>query len=150
MPNMRKSCLRRRRQRLRHRNSNTSQNCELSRKRHAQTQRSTPQSPRSTKRHWRSKNCSPPWMRALPCQRKVLSKPRKGQLQATAATYVPLPPNQEEEDQCMEDRSGGRATSRRIAIKSGGLSDAAKHNGGGVTAEEECQKHGCTRDRTDI
>ena len=50
----------------------------------------------------------------------------------------------------MEERSGGRATRRRIAIKSGGLSDAAKHNGGGVTAGEECLWHGCTRDRTGI
>ena len=72
-------------------------------------QRSTLQSPRSTKRRWRFKNFSPPWMRVLFYRRKVLSKPRKGQSSSStsckliAATLVPIPPNQEEEDQRMED-----------------------------------------------
>ena len=52
-----KSWLRRRRQRLPHRKSNTRWNCEPSRRsQHAQMQRSTLQSPHSTKRRWRFKN----------------------------------------------------------------------------------------------
>ena len=38
----------------------------------------------------------------------------------------------------MEDASGGRVTKRRVAKKSGVLSDAAKYNSGGVTADEKC------------
>ena len=72
------------------------------------------------------------------------------ELQATSATFVPIPPNQDVEDQCMEDANGGRVTRRRIAIESGGLSDSAKYNSGGVVADEECLQHGCTRVRTEL
>ena len=73
---------------------------------------------------------------ALPKEAVVEAKKRAellfNELQAFAATLVPIPPNQEEEDQCMEDASGGRVTRRRIAMKSCGLSDSAKCNRRGM------------------
>ena len=56
------------------------------------------------------------------------------ELQTFAATFVPIPPNQEEADECMEDASGGRVTAHRIAMKSCGFSDSTKFNSGGATA----------------
>ena len=60
------------------------------------------------------------------------------ELHVMAATLVPIPSYLEAEDQSMDDENGGRATRRRIFMKSGGLSDSANFNGDSVSAEEQC------------